>query len=259
MSDAAIHHQSAPVPAECRTFVTAPWTVHEYAIATSTNLLAATLPAWHAVRADTQTAGRGRFQRTWVSDHGGLWLSAVVPLPNSAPKASAPLVAGLAVCEALRSMGIERLRMRWPNDLMVHHGKLAGLLIDQFTPGLAVIGVGLNVTNQPELRDPALAGHVVRLADLLDPAPNLDSIMRGVLKHLASVWADWETLGSDALLPRLNGLWATPIPVELDLDGHRVRGDFQGIDSAGRLLLRSQDGQTNLYEPHHVRLLRELS
>jgi hypothetical protein len=47
------------------------WHLHEFAEVTSTNLIAAKLPAWHAVRADTQTAGRGRFQRHWVSDAGG--------------------------------------------------------------------------------------------------------------------------------------------------------------------------------------------
>ena len=63
----------------------------------TTNRVAAKLPAWHAVRADTQTAGRGRTGRVWTSDVGGLWLSAVVPCPGPRerwallPLATAPL------------------------------------------------------------------------------------------------------------------------------------------------------------------------
>src|SRR5579863_281059 len=81
------------------------WTLHEYQVVTSTNLIAATLPAWTAVRADTQTAGRGRFQRTWISDRGGLWLSAVVPIDQIIVRRRAlPLAVGLAICDGLREM-----------------------------------------------------------------------------------------------------------------------------------------------------------
>ena len=55
------------------------WHLHELPLTSSTNLAAAHLSPWEAVRADRQTAGRGRFQRGWISDEGGLWLSAVIP------------------------------------------------------------------------------------------------------------------------------------------------------------------------------------
>lgn len=148
------------------------WTIHEYTEVSSTNLVAANLPPWTAVRADTQSAGRGRFERAWISDRGGLWLSAVVPLEAEAIKLRAvPLAAGLAVCNSLRELGVAQLRLRWPNDILVNDQKLAGLLIDHFVPGLAVIGIGINVQNQPEALEPILKGQTARLADLLAPAP----------------------------------------------------------------------------------------
>ena len=104
------------------------WHVHEIATTHSTNLVAAKFSAWEAVRADRQTAGRGRFQRGWVSDEGGLWLSAVVPTgPNAAEWRALPLAVGLAVCNALKSIGLSRYRVRWPNDVLVDDRKLAGL------------------------------------------------------------------------------------------------------------------------------------
>src|SRR5690349_19647555 len=118
------------------------WRLRELAAVDSTNLFAANLPAWHAVRADTQTAGRGRFQRQWVSDAGGLWLSAVVPVETNSPAwRMLPLATGVAVCDALRANGANQLRLRWPNDVLVGNRKLAGLLIDQFRPAAAVVGV----------------------------------------------------------------------------------------------------------------------
>ena len=145
------------------------WRIRELSITNSTNLVAAKFSAWDAVRADQQTAGRGRFQRGWVSDQGGLWLSAVVPTgPNAADWRALPLAVGLAVCDSLQSIGLKRFRVRWPNDVLVDDRKLAGLLVEQYVPGLAVAGIGINVFNFPEGKDSSLKNQVTRLADHID-------------------------------------------------------------------------------------------
>ncbi|MBP9900465.1 MAG: biotin--[acetyl-CoA-carboxylase] ligase [Verrucomicrobiota bacterium] len=235
------------------------WTLIENSEVTSTNLVAAKLPVWHAVRADTQTAGRGRFQRAWVSDAGGLWLSAVVPVETNSPAwRMLPLAAGVAVCDALRANGAKQLRLRWPNDILVGDRKLAGLLIDQFQPGLAVVGVGINVCNQPEARDGRLKGHVARLADLVSAVPSLHELARHVLVALHAVWQEVRNAGGETLLPRVNALWHLPRAVRLDLDGAQVTGAFAGVDACGRLQLQRPDGKIKFYEPQDVRLLRDL-
>jgi BirA family biotin operon repressor/biotin-[acetyl-CoA-carboxylase] ligase len=234
------------------------WTVQEHEVVSSTNLLAAKLPAFHAIRAEHQNAGRGRFQRTWVSDRGGLWLSAVLPTADIPDLKMLPLAAGLALCDALRSFGVARLRMRWPNDVLVGNRKLAGLLIDQFVPGLAVVGLGVNVSNRPEQCDSALRGQVVRLEELTAPTPALGELMSRALAALEEVSGVLEGLGPETLLPRINALWPTPQLVQLDLDGQMITGHFEGVDRAGRLKLRLPAHETILYEPHQVRLLREI-
>jgi len=235
------------------------WTLHEHAEVTSTNLIAANLPAWHAVRADRQTAGRGRFQRSWISDAGGLWLSAVVPVETNSPAwRMLPLAAGLAVCEALHTTGVCQLRLRWPNDILVGDRKLAGLLIDQFRPGQAVVGVGINVHNQPEFRDGSLTGHVARLADLIPVAPSLADLAQHVLASLHSVWLEVQHAEPESIRARINALWDFPRRVELDLEGAQVSGDFAGVDAQGRLQLTGNDGAVKFFEPQHVKLLRDL-
>jgi BirA family transcriptional regulator, biotin operon repressor / biotin---[acetyl-CoA-carboxylase] ligase len=247
-----------PELTEARLVTVAGWTVHYYHEATSTNLVAASCPVWHAVCAGVQTAGRGRFQRRWISDEGGLWLSAVVPLPAVHPSALLPLLAGLAVCSALHHLAVKDVRMRWPNDVMIQRRKLAGLLIDQFEAGLAVVGIGLNISNRPDEQDRALIGSVARLADAMMPVPPPTAVLAIVLSQLKAVCLEWHALGPEPLLPRINDLWQTPVPVELDLDGRMVRGQFEGVDTTGRLRVRSGAGATNFYEPHQVRLLREM-
>ncbi len=233
------------------------WTLHEYARVSSTNLLASGLPAWEAVRADTQSAGRGRFQRSWVSDEGGLWLSAVVPAkpPNASPL---PLVAGLAVCDALSSAGVQGLRLRWPNDVMVQDLKLAGVLLDQFSPGVAVVGIGVNVSNQPEACDAGLKNRTTRLADLLPVPPSLQALTTLLLGRLLSAVNELRAEGLVALLPRLNHLWGPARQVELDLDGEVRRGLFSGIDEEGRLILLQEHGNRTVYAAHQVRHLQEI-
>lgn len=246
-------------PAIPETRSAAGWTLHHYAEVASTNLIAANLPVWHAVRADTQTAGRGRFQRSWVSDAGGLWLSAVVPVETHSPAwRLLPLMAGVAVCEALERRGVKNLRLRWPNDVLVVDRKLAGLLIDQFHPGRAVVGIGLNVTNQPEACDPTLRGHVARLTDLVEARPTVAELATDFLTALKSVWLTVLAAPPANLLPRLNALWALPRRVQLDLDGTMISGDFSGVDAQGRLQLRDTIGQTQSFDPQDVRLLRDL-
>lgn len=237
----------------------AEWSLLELAETASTNLVAAKLSAWHAVRADTQTAGRGRFQRQWVSDAGGLWLSAVMPVETNSPAwRMLPLAAGVAVCDALRANGVKQLRLRWPNDILVGDRKLAGLLIDQFQPGLAVVGIGINVRNQPEARDGSLNGHVVRLAELIPTVPPLRDLAVRVLASLKSVWREVQDSGPEQILPRINALWDLPRRVQLDLDGKLASGDFAGVDANGRLQLRTADGATNYFDPQDVKLLRDI-
>ena len=234
------------------------WSVHAMGEVASTNWVAAKLPQWSAVTARRQTAGRGRFQRSWISDEGGLWLSAVVPIEEGSSCRALPLAIGLAVSNALRELGVLGLRMRWPNDLLVNNRKLAGLLIDQFEPGLAVAGIGVNVLNRPEESDPSLKDQTARLADLVPSPPSLPDLTGSILRHLRCVMEQMQGGGFGVLCSEINGLWGPPRQVELDLDGVICSGLFGGIDAEGNLILWDEFGGSSTFGSHQVRHLKEL-
>ena len=235
------------------------WDVRNYDVVNSTNLVAASFPAWTVVRANQQNHGRGRFQRKWISDAGGLWFSAVIPInSDSATAGTLPLAAGLAVCDSFCQLGVPQFRMRWPNDVLVQDRKLAGLLLDQFTPGLCVVGIGINVHNRPEALDASLEFRITRLADVVPNPPELPNLMGLVLRNIRRVQLDLESSGFDSLLPRVNQLWGAPRRVELDLDGELHRGVFTGVDAQGRLILAKDTGAISAYAPHQVRHLQEI-
>jgi BirA family transcriptional regulator, biotin operon repressor / biotin---[acetyl-CoA-carboxylase] ligase len=107
-------------------------------------------PASTLVIANEQTAGRGRGGRSWKSDPGaGLWLTLIARPTDSSGLGVLSLRVGLALAEALDRFASEPIRMKWPNDLYVDQGKLAGILVEARWREQAVewvaIGIGVNV------------------------------------------------------------------------------------------------------------------
>jgi len=140
-----------------------------YRVADSTNarareLVEAGAPHGTVVTAAEQTAGRGRQGRSWTAPPGKALLYSAILRPLDQRHLLLPLAVPLAVCEAAEELapGIE-CRIKWPNDIWVQERKLAGVLIEaKPQDGWAVIGVGLNLTIQPdefplELRDTAVS------------------------------------------------------------------------------------------------------
>jgi len=135
--------------------------------------------------------------------------------------------------------------------------KLAGLLIDEFSHGLAVVGIGMNVHNRPEAKDARLINLTTRLADLMPQPPALPVLAALVLRQLASVLEEFGARGIAAFFVRVNKLWGQTRKLELDLDGTIQQGLFHGVDSEGRLVLADPSGQLAFFEAHRVRHLTE--
>lgn len=237
------------------------WTIHTAQEIGSTNSAAARLPAWHAVRARVQTDGRGRTGRCWVSDEGGLWLSAVLPCPGNRTRWSIlPLAAGWAIIAALKDLGASGLRLRWPNDIMTGNRKLAGLLVERYNADRAVIGLGMNVLNSPEAAEPALAGTTTRLADLVSSGCTLEDLTRLILRSFGRAHAMIRNDDFRLIADELNLQWSNPRLVSITLAGrsHTFTGLFTGIDEAGRLRVATERFGSRAYDAAQVTLLREL-
>ena len=104
-----------------------------------------------AVLADHQTRGQGQRGRRWEAARGGVWISAALPWDSSGGHADMiGLMVALALCERLEQKGLP-VRVKWPNDLLIHSRKLAGLLPRLVFRGgrlrMVRVGVGMNVAN----------------------------------------------------------------------------------------------------------------
>ena len=243
---------------------TASWHVEHHDVVTSTQALARGRPAWSAVVAREQSAGRGQAGRSFVSGPGGLYVTGIVPYSGVALESRGfALAVGWAVRESLRRSGVRRLRLRWPNDLMVGSLKVGGILVEQGGPDTLLVGVGLNVSNQPWLADRSLAGIAGRLVDAAPPGilPPSDRLADLVLRAIRIAHHAFVRRRLAGFVPILNRCWGRPREVEIEpaMGVHLVarHGRFHGIDREGCIMIETRTGAWRHIPAHHVGRLRE--
>lgn len=191
--------------------------------------------------AEEQTAGRGRRGAEWVTPAGKSLLFSVLLTGELASRGGGriPLGAALAVCRAVEGFSAEKPAIKWPNDLMLGGRKFGGLLTE-VRGEVAVLGVGVNVLQDPGDFPPELADSAVGLARACPDLPGRLPLLEAVLAHLSGTLGpereSWEDLMAE-------------VAGRLAWRGREVRvgalrGTVAGISSEGHLLLSGRDGET---------------
>jgi BirA family biotin operon repressor/biotin-[acetyl-CoA-carboxylase] ligase len=206
--------------------------------------------------AEEQRAGRGRMGRAWVSPPRAALTFSVLLRPLPVPPALLgwlPLLTGVAVVSAVRAVTAVDARLKWPNDVLVRDAKLGGILAEA-SGGAVVVGIGLNVSTEPDELPPAGPGPTSPLAATSLQAegwadPDRDLLLTALLGELEHWYLAWRHAGGDpqrcGLAEEYTRRCATlgrQVRVELP-GGHLVRGLAAGIDPVGRLLVRVPDGE----------------
>jgi BirA family biotin operon repressor/biotin-[acetyl-CoA-carboxylase] ligase len=201
------------------------------------------------VFAESQTKGRGRLGRKWISPtHKGLWFSLLLR-PNLRPQEATQLTVASATAlrRAIHSETGLNPEIKWPNDILVHGKKVAGILtemsaeLDRVRHIILGIGVNINMSAgefQPELRKFATSlkiesGRTISRADLATAIlRELDGdyarICGGCFAEVADEWeAHCTTIGRD---------------VTIRIGERRLRGRAESLSDEGALLLRTEHG-----------------
>jgi biotin-[acetyl-CoA-carboxylase] ligase BirA-like protein len=181
--------------------------------------------------ADAQRSGRGRHGRSWASQSGqGVWCTMIERPEDPGALDVLSLRVGMRLAAALDEFAGQRVRLKWPNDLLLHEGKLAGILTEARWSGSSLawiaVGVGVNVTH------PGVEG----AAALLPGMTRID-VLRAVVSAIRSATASIGPLTAGEL-ERFRERDA--------LAGRRIlspgAGVVQGIDASGALLVRADSG-----------------
>jgi BirA family biotin operon repressor/biotin-[acetyl-CoA-carboxylase] ligase len=198
------------------------------------------------VTAATQSAGRGRHGRAWQSPLGGAWFSLVWPTRQApAAYANVSLLAAIAVRRAvIEVVDAERLRIKWPNDVLVDGKKVSGILCEQWPAeaggfGVLVIGIGVNVDFDLALLPTDLRHPATTLSAAVGHAIPVDAVIDAVAEQLTTLLAEFETSGLSA--EHIEGIREHLAYIGEDRAWESPKGELLGkvlgIDDTGRLLL----------------------
>ena len=106
------------------------------------------LDVWDSVLASRQWSGRGQLRRSWVSEPGNLFAAWRLP-PSPQPwQNMVSVLAGWALCLGLAELGAP-VRLKWPNDILLHGRKVGGILIEE-RGDVLLAGIGLNLVSCPD-------------------------------------------------------------------------------------------------------------
>ena len=222
--------------------------------------------------AEHQSAGRGRNGKRWHSPAGaGLLLSVGASAPKP-PDGSLALALGVAIAEVLESFVSDRVKLKWPNDLMTQDRKLGGILVettlggrasrpprrrDAFVPrGLGaetriVVGLGVNIRVSDEQRDRIASENGLEPVGLSDlnssQAPERNALAAAMITAIAGALNAHPEHGFDRWAKAWNQRdWLAGKPIEAKCGAEAHAGVAAGVDASGALLLKQPGGKRRI-------------
>ncbi len=186
-----------------------------------------------------QTGGRGRRGRSWASPAGNLYCSTILrPACQVSRAAELGFVAALAVADLLPAT--RSVRLKWPNDVLVDGGKVAGILPESSVGqdgrvDYVVLGIGVNIGFAPEV------------PDMRYPGATLGGTVSAAIETLTASLARWLDVWRRTGFSEVRTAWlskAGPLGAITDvrLGSELVQGRFAGMDDDGALLLDTAGG-----------------
>ena len=217
------------------------------------------------VLTNQQTAGRGQPGKNWFADDDSLTFTWCAEIGADLLRENAgvfALAAGLSVCEAITSLGIAGAKIKWPNDVLIDHHKVAGILVEQirrpeFDLPVVLFGIGLNV-NQSHIdaadlvAGPALSSAFsptfppASLQQLTGQSWDHGQLLKLILDTLSN---DVATLDSASIIARCQArlafrnrpiIFATP-------QNDRIAGFLVGIAPTGGLIIKTPGSTEIVY------------
>jgi len=199
---------------------------------------------------ETQSAGRGRLGRPWISPVGGIWLSVLLRPRDRQPFLdSLPLLGALAIAEAVSSQLRLKARVRWPNDVVVDDQKIAGVLAEAKSKGnelaYAILGLGINAnfsvdeigasTNAATLQSllGAPIDRVALICSILLEVENLYELLcAGMVEKIVSFLRELECSRGRS--------------VRVKLQGRELLGIVDDYETLGRVRILTPDGSQSV-------------
>lgn len=184
--------------------------------------------------AASQTAGRGRMGRRWISSAGNLFMSQLFSLQE--PLSDLVFITSLSIADTIKNLtsGLD-IKIKWPNDVLVAGAKISGILIENGEHNTVIVGVGINLVSSPQ--DENILYKVTDLKSLgFDIKREL--FLQTYLKHFNANLQDCRRRGFAGIRQRwINYAYRLNASIMICQSSKTQTGIFKGIDEQGFLLL----------------------
>lgn len=182
-----------------------------------------------------QTNGYGKKGRHFISQTGGLYLSLALTLPKLTAKNQGLLTTGIAWCLncAIEQQWHLKTQIKWVNDLLIHDQKISGILVEQPSPQVAIIGIGLNLYQK----------HLTTGTNLLTQQPTEQAICQLIVHLLKQIWYFKDNFATGFFLPDYQDklAWKNQT-VQIQMGQKIVRGQIVGVSQNASLILQTNRG-----------------
>ena len=240
--------------------------LHLFPEAGSTNTLAMDMasngaPEGTVVIAETQTGGKGRLGRKWISPKGNLYLSVILrPVIATYQAPLITLTGAVAVASAIRKQCGLDARIKWPNDILISGKKACGLLTEmsaeQDRIRHIVLGIGIDVNMELDALPADVRTLTTTLAAEAGETIDRTVLLQQVLRELDSWYQIFLANEQDMLREWTSLNMTSGKRVTVSGAGRVVEGLAQGIDSEGRLIIKLDDGAVHAVAAGDVTILK---
>ncbi|HMK54130.1 MAG TPA: biotin--[acetyl-CoA-carboxylase] ligase [Methanobacteriaceae archaeon] len=227
--------------------------VHYFKEVDSTNEVAKKLAENGAVEgtiiiAESQSRGRGRRGKRWLSPEGGVWMTIILRPDVSPVKApQLTLITGVAVAQTLQNECQLDVGIKWPNDILIGDKKVCGILTeaaaDKEFLDYVVVGIGIDLNVNVELFPPELRDGATSLQFELEKEIYSVELVQKFLKNFENIYEDFKEGNFPEILSQWRKLSKTiGKSVAVHKKGRIVLGEAVGITKDGILILEMEDG-----------------
>jgi BirA family biotin operon repressor/biotin-[acetyl-CoA-carboxylase] ligase len=200
------------------------------------------------VIAESQTGGRGRMGRKWISPEGGIWLSIIIK-PKIQPLYASriTLLAGVSAAKRICSYGLPA-KIKWPNDVLINGKKVCGILteieaeIDLIE--FCVVGIGIDANVDTESFPEEARETSTSLKKELGSGINRVEFVQKLLEEFESLYLKFQKDGFSPILEEWRNMSATIGEwVKITTQARTIYGEAIGVDSEGALVLETGEGK----------------
>ncbi len=211
------------------------WKYYFFDDVVSTNDVAVDYPVGSVIVANTQSNGRGRYGREWISTNGNLFVSVVLPAFDYQTHLLT-FVAAISVAETLSEYGA---KIKWPNDILINNGKVCGILLER-NDDKVIAGIGVNCKEAPKEK-------------MLYPTTSLKNkqdkhiILNQILNNLSRYVEIFKQSGFEPIRAKwLQYAVGIGHPIQVNLPNETVTGIFEELTPQGAISLKQSDNTTRI-------------